>query len=91
MIASPPSPFDVNVTTAELLPPPTPEMLGADGAVAATKELDAVDAALSPVVFVATTVHVYVFELVNEATVIGEVPCDADWVVPPSLDAHVAV
>ena len=28
---------------------------------------------------------------VSEPTVIGEVALDTDWVVPPSLDVHVAV
>ena len=29
--------------------------------------------------------------MVSDATVTGEVAFDADWVVPPSLDVHVAV
>ena len=91
VIVLPPLPFDVNATTAELLPPPTPVTLGADGADAATNELEPVDAALLPVVLVATTVQVYVLPFVSEPTVIGDVAPDADCVVPPSLDAHVAV
>jgi hypothetical protein len=90
-MASPPSPLDVNDTTAALLPPPTPVMLGAAGAVAATNELEAADGELLPVAFVATTVHVYVFEFDNDDTVIGEDPCDPDRVVPPSLEVQVAV
>ena len=88
---SPPSLPAVNATIAELLPSVTPETVGADGFVAATKALDAVDAALSPVEFVATTAQVYVLALVNVVTVNGEVAPDADRVVPPSLEVHVAV
>jgi hypothetical protein len=32
-----------------------------------------------------------VLPLLSDPTVIGEVAPDADWVVPPSLDVHVAV
>jgi hypothetical protein len=91
VIALPPVPFDVNATMPELLPRVTPVTLGAGGADAATKEVDAVDEALFPVALVAMTVQVYVLPLVSEATVMGEVALDADWVAPPSLDAHVAV
>jgi hypothetical protein len=40
---------------------------------------------------VATAVHVYVLVLVSDPTVIGDVAPEADWVAPPSLDAHVTV
>ena len=56
--ASPPLLFAVNATVAELFPRITPVTPGADGLVAATKDVDAVDAALSPVGFVATTLQV---------------------------------
>ena len=86
-----PSLLAENDTTAELLPPVTPVMLGAAGGDTARIELEALEAALSPVALVATTVQVYVLPLVSEPTVMGEVALDADRVVPPSLDAHVVV
>jgi hypothetical protein len=49
------------------------------------------DAALSPNVFVATMVQVYVFPFVREPTVIGEVAWEVDWVAPPSLEVQVTV
>ena len=58
VIALAPSLFAVNVTTADVLLPVAPVMLGAAGGDTATNELDAVDAALSPVALVATTVQV---------------------------------
>ena len=58
MIASPPSPFEVKATVAELLPGVTPVTDGADGAPPATKGLVAVEATLSPNEFVATTTQV---------------------------------
>ena len=56
--ASPPLLFAVKATTPALFPSVTPVMLGADGLVAATNDVEAVDAALSPVGFVATTLQV---------------------------------
>jgi hypothetical protein len=91
VMVSPPLPLAVNATIAELLPRVTPVTVGAGGVVAATNEADAVDAALLPKAFVASTVQVYVLLLLREATVIGEEAPDADCVVPPSLDAQVAV
>jgi len=64
---------------------------GATGIVAATKELEATDAALVPITFVAVTVQVYVLALVRDATVIGEDAPANDCVVPPLLDVQVAV
>ena len=58
VIAEPPSPLEVNPTMAELLPRVTPLIVGANGALAATNELDADEAALSPIAFVATTLQV---------------------------------
>src|SRR4051794_27416561 len=66
-------------------------MLGAAGVVAATKDDDAEDDGLSPVALVATTVHVYVLELVSDPTLNGDVAPVAVCVVPPSLDVQVAV
>jgi hypothetical protein len=66
-------------------------MVDAAGFVAATNDADAVDAALSPDALVAITEQVYVLALVNVVTVRGEVAPDAERVVPPSLDVHVAV
>ena len=63
--ASPPLLFAVKATMPALLPSVTPVMLGADGLVAATKDADVVDAALSPAAFVATTLQVYVLALVS--------------------------
>ena len=60
VMASPASPFAVNATIAELLPRVTPVMVGAGGAVAATNDAEAVDAAPFPNALVATTVQVYV-------------------------------
>jgi len=91
VMALPPLPFEVNATAAELLPPPTPLRVGAGGLEAATKELEAVDAALSATAFVATAVQVYVLALVSDPTVIGDDAPDADWVAPPSLEAQVTV
>ena len=64
---------------------------GATGTVAETKELEADDAGLTPSALVAMTVQVYVLAFVSVPTVTGEVAPDADRVVPPSLDVHVAV
>src|SRR5947199_409418 len=58
VIALPPVPLAVNATIAELLPRVRLTNVGAAGTVPATKALDAVDAALSPRLFVATTVQV---------------------------------
>ena len=55
---SPPSLFAVKATIAESFPRVTLVRPGAAGVVAATIDADAVDAALLPVEFVATTVHV---------------------------------
>jgi hypothetical protein len=57
VMALAPSLFAVNDTTAEV-PPVTPVMLGAAGGDTASIEPEAVDAALSPVALVATTVQV---------------------------------
>jgi hypothetical protein len=76
---------------ADRLPCDTPLIVGAAGAAAATKELDAVDAELVPAALVATTVQVYVLALVNELTVMGELAPEADCVVPALLDAQVTV
>jgi hypothetical protein len=91
VIVLPPVPFAVNATMAELLPRVTPVTVGAGAVVAATNDADAAEAALSPIALVATTAHVYVLVLVSAATVIGELTPDAGWVVPPSLETHVAV
>jgi hypothetical protein len=58
VIGLPPVPLEVKATIAELLPRVTPETLGAGGAVPTTKELEAADAGLLPVSFVATILHV---------------------------------
>jgi hypothetical protein len=58
VIALPPFDPAVNPTVAELEPRSTVVRLGAPGTVATTKELDAVDAALSPKSLVATAVQV---------------------------------
>jgi hypothetical protein len=79
VIAVPPVLFAVKATIPERFPNVTPVTLGAAGAEAATNELEAVDAALSPVPLVATTVHVYVLLFVSELTAIGDVAPDADW------------
>jgi hypothetical protein len=91
VIALPPLPFALNATVAEVLPLVTPVIAGAGGLDAATNDDEADDAVLSPIALVATAAHVYVLPLLSEPTVIGEVAPDADCVVPPSLDAHVAV
>ena len=54
----PPLLLAVKATIPELFPRVTPVTLGAAGADAATNELEAVEAALSPVPLVATTVQV---------------------------------
>ena len=41
--------------------------------------------------FLAMTVHRYVFALVNNITVTGDPAPDAVLVMPPLLDVHVAV
>jgi hypothetical protein len=64
---------------------------GTSGTVPATNELEAADAALFPITFVAITVQVYVLPVVSDATVIGDEAPETDWVTPPSLDVHVAV
>ena len=56
-MASPPLPLDVNPTLAEFGPRVTLFSVGALATVAATKSLDAVDGAPSPIEFVASTVH----------------------------------
>ena len=58
VMALPPLPFAVNATIAELVPRVTPVSDGATGTVPARSELDAAEAALSPIAFVAMTVHV---------------------------------
>ena len=58
VIALPPLPLAVNATIAELAPRVTPDNVGASGIVPATKLLEAVEAALSPRPFVASTVQV---------------------------------
>ena len=89
--AEPPSEPAVKATLAELLPRVTVPIVGADGAAAATNELDAVDAGLFPVALAAVTVQVYVLALVSELTVSGDEAPDAVRVVPPSLEVHVTV
>ena len=58
MIGTPPVAFNETATIAELSPRVTPETVGAAAVVPATKELDATDAALLPIEFVATTAQV---------------------------------
>jgi len=91
VIVAPPSLFAVKATMPALLPRVTPVTLGAAGAEAATKELEAVEAGLSPVPLVAITVQVYVFAFVSVVTVSGEVAPEAVRVVPPSLEVQVTV
>jgi hypothetical protein len=70
------------------------EIVGAFGTEAptpATNDAEAVDAVLVPMALVAVMVQVYVFAVVSEPTVIGEVVPDADCVVPPLLEVQVAV
>ena len=79
-----------NATLSVVSPRVATTDVGAVGTDAATKLFDGADGALSPAPFVDTTVHVYVLPLVNDDTVTGLVPLPAR-VVPPSLDAQVAV
>ena len=58
VIGLPPVPLEVKATIAELAPRVTPETLGAGGAVPTTNELEAADAGLLPVSFVATILQV---------------------------------
>jgi hypothetical protein len=88
---SAPSPLALRATITELFPRVTPVIVGASGTVAATNEIDASDAPLSPMALLATTVHVYVLEFVSELTVIGELVSVFIRVAPPSLDAQVTV
>jgi hypothetical protein len=91
VMALPPVPLSPTATIAELLPRVTLETEGAGGFVPATKELDATDAALSPMEFVATTAHVYVRPFDNEVTVSGELTPVLVRVVPPVLDVQVTL
>ena len=87
------SPFAVALTAtiAEFWPRVTLLTVAAVGVAAATNELVAADAALSPNALVATTLQVYVLPLVSELTTIGDEAPVFDCVVPPSLDVHVIV
>jgi len=78
-------------TIAALSPRVTPLIAGVPGVVAATKEEEAAEAALSPTVFVATTVQVYVRPFESDVTVIGELTPVFDFVVPPVLETHVTL
>jgi hypothetical protein len=91
VIVLPPVVPAVKATTPVRLPGVTLVIVGAPGAAAATNDAEAADATLLPIALVASAVQVYVFELVSEPTVIGDVAPDADWVVPPSLDVQVSV
>ena len=91
MIELPPLPFGAIVTTAELSPRATPVIPGAAGVVPARNALDATDAALSPMEFVATTAHVYVRPFDNAVTLSGEEIPVFDRVVPPVLDVQVTL
>jgi hypothetical protein len=91
VIALPPVPFAATVTIAEFSPRVTAEMVGAGGFVPATNELHATDAALSPIEFVATTVHVYVRPFDNDVTVSGELTPVFECVVPPVLEVQVTL
>src|SRR5207248_2176149 len=81
----------VNATIAEFEPCVTPVTVGALGVVAATNELVALDAALSPIVLVATAVQVYVLPFVSVVTLSGDDAPVVERVVPPSLETHVTV
>jgi hypothetical protein len=63
---------------------------GGAGTVADVNADVAVDAVEVPHVFVAVTVHVYVFGTVSDDTISGLVEPIAVRVVPPSDDAHEA-
>ena len=91
VIALPPVPFGAMVTIAELSPRATPVIPGAAGVVPARNALDATEAALSPMEFVATTAHVYVRPFDNDVTLSGEVVPVFERVVPPVLDVHVTL
>ena len=89
--ASPPSEPAMNSTVTALRFRSTEVIVGASARPTATKGAESADAALSPIVFVATAAHVYVLPLDNDPTVIGDVVSDADCGSPPSLEVHVTV
>ena len=80
-----------NATAIWPTPGVTPVTDGAPGAPGVTTASDGADAGPLPTMFLAMTVHRYVFALVNNITVTGDPAPDAVLVMPPLLDVHVAV
>jgi hypothetical protein len=77
----------VNETVAEPFPATAVTDVGAPGVVAGVTELEAAEAVLVPIAFVAVTVNVYAVPLTSPVIVIGEPLLVA--VKPPVLDVTV--
>ena len=80
-----------NADEMEASPCVTVDAAGVPGTVAGTVASEATDALLSPTLFVAMTVQVYVLPFVRLLTVIGEPTPVLFPDVPPLLDVHDAV
>ncbi len=88
VIALPPSNGATNATLICAFPAVTVGCAGGSGTRLGTTTSDAGDGALVPFAFVAVSVHVYDFPLVNPTTMIGDPAPDPVPATPPFDDPH---
>jgi hypothetical protein len=92
VIVDPPLlPGATNATEIDAPPRVTVGAAGIPGTSAGTVGSETTDASLSPTLFVARTVQVYVLELVSPVITIGDVAPESDPGTPPSLDSQFAL
>ena len=90
VIGLPPSNGAMNETVTRAFPATAVGCAGASGTRFGTATADGTEGALSPLLFVAVTVHVYDLPFVRPPTRIGELAPAADPAAPPFDETHVA-